>query len=151
MGKDLNHRMAELHEAWFAKLFAGIQHPGSGNHPANQADGRRSYYRFGMGWVWDCKSTLAASISVTMAAWDKLTEQVGLDHPLMPLRLYLNNRLTECVDLVVMKPEDLIEVLELLEEAERRLDNVREKMINCLPRYQDHPMVIAALQAADGE
>jgi hypothetical protein len=148
---DIRHRMASMHEAWFTRLFAGVIHPGSGNQLVNQGDGHRSYYRYGMGWVWDCKSTLAQSISVTLASWHKLTEQCGIDKPLMPLRLYLNNRLTEFVDLVVMKPEDLIEILELLEESERRLDNVRDKMINCLPKYQDHPMVISALQAADGE
>jgi hypothetical protein len=148
---DIRHRMSDLHERWFTRLFAGSLHPGSGNQLANQADGHRSAYRYGLGWVWDCKSTVAKSISVTLAAWDKLTEQAGTDRPLMPLRLYLNHRLTQCVDLVVMKPEDLIEILEMLEESERRLDGVRDRMINCLPRYKDHPMVIAALAAADGE
>jgi hypothetical protein len=151
MGRDINHRMADLHEAWFARLFAGVVHPGSGNQLANQADGRRSAHRFGLGWVWDCKSTLARSITVSLANWTKLTEQVGTDRPLMPLRLYLNNRLTECVDLVVMRPEDLIETLELLEEAERRLEKIRHGLTHCLPRYESHPMVVKALQWANGE
>jgi hypothetical protein len=148
---DLNHRMGDLHEAWFARLFSGVRSPGSGNHLTNQGDGRRSANRFGLGWVWDCKSTLAKSIGVSLAMWDKITEQAGTDRPLMPIRFYLNHRLTECVDLVVMQPEDLIETLELLEEAERRLERIRDGMTNCLPRYKDHPMVIKALQWANGE
>jgi hypothetical protein len=148
---DLNHRMGDLHEAWFARLFAGVRHPGSGNHLGNQGDGRRSTNRFGLGWVWDCKSTLSKSITISLAMWDKLTEQAGTDRPLMPLRLYLNHRLTECVDLVVMQPDDLIETLELLEEAERRLEKIRDGLTNCLPRYKDHPMVVKTLAWANGE
>lgn len=148
---DLNHRMGRLHEAWFARLFSGIEHPGSGNHLTNQGDGRRSAHRFGLGWVWDCKSTLAKSLTVTLATWDKLVEQAGTERPLLPLRFYLNNRLTECVDLVVMRPDDLIEALELLEEAERRLEKIRHGLTHTLPKYQQHPMVIKALAWANGE
>jgi hypothetical protein len=151
MGRDLNHRMGDLHEAWFARLFSGVRSPGSGNQLINQGDGRRSTHRFGLGWVWDCKSTLHRSLSVSLDMWDKLTEQAGTDHPLLPIRFYLNNRLTECVDLVVMAPDDLIETLELLEEAERRLDKIRDGLTHCLPRYQNHPMVVKVLEWADGE
>ena len=115
MSKDLRRRMSKAHEEDMARLFGGYTHPGSGNQARNQGDGRRSAHTHEIGFVWDCKATLGKSISVSAAQVEKITDQAGMDKPLLPLRMYLNDRLTEHVDLVAMRPTDLKAILELLD------------------------------------
>ena len=97
MTKDVRARMAERHESYIAHLLDGYRSPGSGNHLTNQTDGRRSRHRHRL-------------------AWAKVTEQAQTDRPLMPLRFYLDDRLSQCVDLVVMRADDLAEILQLVEQ-----------------------------------
>lgn len=120
--------MSALHEEYIAKLFGGQQHPGSGNQDRNQGDGRRSGHCFGIGWVWDCKATVGKSISISLDQIEKITEQAGMDKPLIPIRIYENDRLTHCVDLVAMRPDDLREILELLELYRGRSRRMTEKI-----------------------
>ena len=126
MSKDIRRRMSALHEEYIARLFGGHQHPGSGNQARNQGDGHRSGHRFGIGWVWDCKATLGKSISISLSQIEKITEQAGTDKPLIPIRLYENDRLTHAVDLVAMRPDDLLEILELLDLYRDRAKNLVE-------------------------
>lgn len=142
MSKDIRRRMSDLHEAYISKLFGGYRHPGSGNQARNQGDGRRSAHQHQIGFVWDCKATLGKSISVSVDQIAKITEQAGLDKPLIPLRIYENDRLTHCVDLVAMSPDDLVEILELLETYQKRMTQIGQRITSMvLSGWAGHPIL----------
>lgn len=88
---------------------------GSGNQFANQMDGRHNRYEDPLAFAWDCKSTRAASITVTREMWRKAREQAHGERPLIPLRFYDSDRLVVGADLVVMNLHDLVELLALVE------------------------------------
>lgn len=119
MSKDIRRRMSEAHEAYLADLFGGKAHPGSGNQWNRPMDG--SHSRFVRRWAlaWDGKATLAASVGVSLAMWAKAKEQAGFLMPMLGLRFYANDRLTEVAeDLVVLSASDLSNILTRLEELE---------------------------------
>lgn len=113
--------MSDRHERFLAELFGGRITPGSGNHFANQTDVRhdpREPWAFAM----DGKSTMARSVSVKLDDWQKVVEQAGPCEPAMPLRFYLNTRLTAHYDLVVVSAKTLADLRHwaILAEADER-------------------------------
>lgn len=107
--------LSDRHEAHIAQLTGGRLCRGSGNQTNNPLDvrmapGRHTPYAFGF----DGKSTQAASLSVSVAAWEKLVSQAHDLRPAMPLRFYgPDNTLPVRHDLVVIKLDDFVEILEL--------------------------------------
>lgn len=102
--------MSSRHEDHLASVLNGRKTKGSGSHWSDQTDGKQAY---GSGeWVysWDGKSTGASSISISRAMWDKIIEQAHWAKPLIPIRFYLNARLTESLDLVVCSLDDFAEM-----------------------------------------
>ena len=112
--KDIRRRMSDRHEEFVAKLFGTRKTPGSGNQWAKPADGRTDASQKGFAFAWDCKATQAASISISLEMWEKIKVQSHNERPMIPLRFYLNDRLDQFVDLVVV---DLNDVAEMLERA----------------------------------
>jgi hypothetical protein len=107
MLKDIRRRMSDRHEEFVAKLFGSRRTPGSGNQWAKPADGRTDANQEEFAFAWDCKATMAASISISLEMWDKIKVQSHNERPMIPIRFYLNDRLTEYVDLGVVDLNDI--------------------------------------------
>jgi hypothetical protein len=107
--KDLRYRMGKEHEQFVAKLLGGDRNPGSGNQWHSQGDGHS------VGWGWDCKSSLANSMSISLDTLDKLSEQVYPRRPLLPVRFYGNERLTSFRDYIMVGIDDFQMLYELFE------------------------------------
>lgn len=110
-----NKKMGDAHEGFLAALFEGIQNRGSGNQWRNPIDGRQSRKHKRFAFAWDGKSTLAKSISIPLAMWEKAQEQAGGDRPMLGLRWYANEKLDVLEDLVVIGAHDFAEVLRAAE------------------------------------
>lgn len=113
---SLNRRMSQHHERSVAEFLGGRVCPGSGNHFANQMDVRQSRMHQEFAFAVDCKATRSASVSVSRAMWNKAVEQAGGERPMLALRLYTSDRLDYDIDLVVIKWDDFLELLERLSE-----------------------------------
>lgn len=102
--------MSKRHEDYVAGVLGGRRTRNSGASWVDQGDGKQhpdtGEYYFG----WDCKATLAASISISRAAWDKAVEQTREGRTAMPLRLYTNARLTDSLDLIVCSLDDFADL-----------------------------------------
>ena len=107
-------QMSDAHEAFLAGLIDGRRTPGSGNQFANQLDvrndGRRQEWPFAL----DGKSTFARSISVSLAAWNKVEDQAHLESPGLALRFYHDERLRLSTDLIVISAFEFRNMLEEL-------------------------------------
>ena len=95
--------MSDRHEDHLAEVLAGRKTRGSGNQFRDQMDGKQSYREQHYTFAWDGKATLGKSISVTREMWAKAQEQAHWATPILPLRFYANERLTQVdADLVVV-------------------------------------------------
>ncbi len=111
MNKDLRRRMSKAHEETLAATLGGRMTRGSGNQFANPMDGRHSRYDRAVAFAWDGKSTLAASIGVSLAMWEKAVEQAHGERPMLGLRFYRTERLDVGLDLVTVRLDDFAELL----------------------------------------
>jgi len=110
--KNIRRRMSDAHETYLQEMFGGYISPGSGNSFANQGDVRMSRYDNEYAFVFEGKSTLAASLSTPLTMWHKIVEQSKHHLPALALRFYLDERLEKTIDLVVISADDLKELLE---------------------------------------
>jgi hypothetical protein len=108
---SLNKKMGDKHEEFLAALFDGTQSRGSGNQWANPMDGRTSRMHVPYAFAWDGKSTLSKSVGVSREMWAKARLQAGGERPMLGLRFYDNERLDVGLDLIVVSPHDMAEVL----------------------------------------
>jgi hypothetical protein len=103
--------MSDRHESDLAEMFEGRMTRGSGNQARDQMDGKQAYRSQHYVFAWDGKSTLGKAISVTREMWEKAKEQAHWATPILPLRWYANERLTEvAADLVVLEAETLADL-----------------------------------------
>ena len=88
-------KMSSRHEDDLVDLLGGERTRNSGAVWSDQADGHQTglnqYWRF----TWDGKSTLGESIGVSRKMIAKMREQSRGLLPMIPLRWYANDRLTE--------------------------------------------------------
>ena len=121
MSKDIRRRMSDAHEERLAELFGGKQHAGSGNQWNRPMDGSHSRHQRKWAFAWDGKATLSKSVGVSLAMWEKAEEQALFNIPMLALRYYGNDRLTEVTaDLVVLSADDFANIIDRLEELEQR-------------------------------
>lgn len=109
--------LSDKHEAYLADLLGGRRTRGSGNQFNDQMDGRQHRFDGPVAFAWDGKATTGKSISVSLAMWEKAVEQAGGERAALALRWYLNERLTEAVDLITVSADDFAELLELAHEG----------------------------------
>lgn len=116
---SLNSKMGDAHEQFLADLFGGRRSRGSGNQWRDPMDGRsgRRHEQSDFAFAWDGKSTLAKSVGVSLAMWDKAVDQADGERPMLGLRYYANERLDVVRDLVVVSAYDLSEMLTSLREG----------------------------------
>lgn len=98
--------MSDRHEIHLADVLDGRRTRGSGNQSRDQGDVKQSYGAGEFVFCGDGKSTLHRSISVSLADWEKITEQAHWARPLLPLRFYASLRGDEYTDLVVCSLDD---------------------------------------------
>lgn len=103
--------MGDKHEKTLAEAFGARVSPGSGNQWHKPADGRQNRYEVPFAFAWDGKSTRAKSISVTREMLDKIVEQAHGERPMIGLRFYGDDRLRQHEDWVVLRLDDLVEML----------------------------------------
>jgi hypothetical protein len=113
--KGLNKRMGDAHEARLAEVLGMRQTRGSGNQWRDQMDAKHDRTECTFAFAVDGKSTLAQSISITRAMWEKAGEQAGGELPMLALRFYNNASLEVHADLAVC---DLLDFAEMREAAE---------------------------------
>lgn len=109
---SLNSRMGRVHEEFLVKILGGRKTKASGSQWTDQMDGRHGRHLQEFAFAWDGKSTLAKSIGVTRAMWEKAKEQAGGERPMLPLRFYNTEKLDVGLDLVVIDLNDFAEMLE---------------------------------------
>lgn len=105
-------KMSDAHEDHLVEVLGGRKTKGSGNQWRDPADGRHSVHEQEFAFGWDGKSTLAKSLSISLAMWEKIREQASPLRPMIPLRFYRTERLAVSLDLVVISLEDFTELLE---------------------------------------
>lgn len=103
--------MSDRHEQDLAERLGGRRTRGSGNQFNDQMDGRHHRFEEDFALAWDGKSTRGKSIGVSLAMWEKAVEQAGGERAALALRWYLNERLTETVDLMAVSLDDFEELL----------------------------------------
>lgn len=108
---SLNKKMGDAHEERMAEALGGRKTKGSGNQWHNQADGRHSHYEDEVAFAWDGKSTRGKSLSVKLDDLDKIEEQSHGERPAMGYCFYGNDRLTEYRDFMLIRLEDLAELV----------------------------------------
>jgi hypothetical protein len=120
MQKDIRRRMSNVHEQWLQRLFGGVISPGSGNQFANPGDVKQSHYDNQYAFTFDGKATLAASQSIPLEMWRKIQRQSTNNHPALALRYYLDARLNESVDLIVIDAHIFKELLDVANDRSKR-------------------------------
>lgn len=121
---NLRHRMAEHHEEHLADILGARKTRGSGNQWANQMDVRQSRYTSTVAFAVDGKSTMARSISVSRDMLDKAVEQAAAERPMVALRYYDDERLRGFEDWMIVREEDLLELLHCVDA----LDSIRVEL-----------------------
>lgn len=104
--------MSSRHESDLVAVLGGKGTLNSGATWRDPGDGHQTgvdqHYRF----AWDGKSTLGASIGVSLEMWTKAVDQSRELDTLLPLRFYANERLTEVhADLVALDLDVFAQVL----------------------------------------
>jgi len=103
--------MSDLHEKEIAAALGGRRTRGSGC-TAQDATDVVSLPDDEFAWAADCKSTLAASTTASVATWEKLEGQADGRMALLPLRCYADDRLSYSrMDVVALAVGDLAELL----------------------------------------
>jgi hypothetical protein len=110
--RDIRKTMSLKHEDALASWFNTKVNPGSGNQFSKQGDGRNNAHTQEFAFCWDGKATLSRSISVTREMLKKIREQSHRERPMIALRFYDNDRLTEAEDWAVIPMDDFRELLE---------------------------------------
>lgn len=108
---SLAKKMGDKHEEDLAERLGGRKTRGSGNQPANPADGRHDRYNDPYAFAWDGKSTRGKSITITRDMIEKIEEQAHGERPMLALRWYDSDRLAIGHDWVALKLDDLEELL----------------------------------------
>lgn len=126
-------KMSDRHEQDLVAILGGERTRNSGAVWSDQADGHQTGSEEHWRFAWDGKSTLGKSIGVSREMWLKLGEQSRGLEPLLPLRFYANDRLTE-VDLD-LGAVDLETLAALISDANayRRMEDV-----GCAQGIHDH-------------
>lgn len=114
MTRTLNQVMGDLHEQHLAETLGMRQTAGSGNQWRDPIDARHNRLDSEYAFAVDGKSTLAKSISITRAMWEKAVEQAGGERPMLGLRFYDDGARKVHADLAAC---DLLDFAELLEAA----------------------------------
>ncbi len=109
---SLAKKMGDKHDAHIAEVYGLRQTRGSGNQYRDQTDARGHRMAEAVAFAMDGKSTRARSISIKLDDLEKVTEQAYGERPGLPIRFYGNDRLTEFVDWVVLREDDLLELLD---------------------------------------
>lgn len=110
---SLNKDMGDAHEKHLAETLGMRQSRGSGNQWRDPIDGRHNHLDTEWAFAVDGKSTLAKSISVTRAMWEKAVEQAGAERPMLALRFYNDASLSRVGhDLAVCELDDFAALLE---------------------------------------
>lgn len=134
--KGLNKRMGDIHEERLAEALGMRRTRGSGNQWRDQMDAKHDHTACAFAFAVDGKSTLAKSISVTRAMWEKAGDQASGERPMLALRFYNNASLEVHADLAVC---DLLDFAEMREDAERWhrakpiLEAISEVGPRCIP------------------
>jgi hypothetical protein len=111
-------QMGEKHEKYLAELNGGRKTRSSGNQWNDQADGY-NHPDDPFSWRWDGKSTKGKQIAITLAMVEKIIEQAGDHRPMIALRWYGNDALTQILaDWIAVQASDWSEVLASAREAE---------------------------------
>lgn len=105
--------MSDLHEAYLVQVLGGRLTKASGA-TTDKGDGVHSKGEETYTFAWDGKSTRAATTSVKVKDFEKITDQRPGYRPMIPIRFYLDDRLSRALDLAVL---DLNDVAELVDEA----------------------------------
>lgn len=110
---SLNKDMGDLHEKAIAEKLHMRQTRGSGNQWRDPIDARHNRLDTEWAFAVDGKSTLAKSISVTRAMWEKAVDQAGGERPMLALRFYNDASLSRVGhDLAVCELDDFAGLLE---------------------------------------
>lgn len=109
---SLNKDMGDQHEAHLAETLGMRQTAGSGNQWRDPIDARHNRLDSQYAFAVDGKSTLAKSISITRAMWEKAVEQAGGERPMLGLRFYDDGARKVHADLVACELLDFAELLE---------------------------------------
>ncbi|MFI0967022.1 hypothetical protein ACH4S8_37410 [Streptomyces sp. NPDC021080] len=148
---SLNKDMGDAHEAHLAETLGMRQSRGSGNQWRDPIDARHNRLDTQYAFAVDGKSTLAKSLSITRAMWDKAVEQAGGERPMLGLRFYDDNARKVHADLVACELLDFAELLEAARQWERAkpvLEAIREAAPRCVPVITS--MAHAVLEAGSG-
>ena len=106
-------KMSSRHEEDLVDLLGGQRTRNSGAVWSDQADGHQTGMDQFWKFTWDGKSTLGKSVSVTRDMLAKLREQARGLEPMLPMRWYANDRLTEVSeDWIAIEAETFAQVLE---------------------------------------
>ena len=130
--KPTTRKMSDRHEEDLVALLGGERTRNSGAVWSDQGDGHQTgldqYWTFG----WDGKSTLGKSIGVSRDMLAKLRDQCRGLEPMLPLRWYLDERLTKVAeDWISVEAETFAQILEDA-NAYRRI-----KEVGCLGGVHD--------------
>lgn len=123
---SLNKDMGNAHENHLATMLGMRQSRGSGNQWRDPIDARHNRLDTEYAFAVDGKSTLAKSISITRATWDKAVEQAGGERPMLGLRFYDNASLKVHADLIVCSLDDFAELLRAAQFFSQVLPHLRD-------------------------
>jgi hypothetical protein len=110
--KNLRNRMGKAHEAHLCEVFGYRQVKGSGSQWNDQMDARGDSREEAVAFVFDGKSTRAASMSITREMLDKAREQCSAERPSIAVRFYDDDRLKGYDDWDLIQENDLLELLD---------------------------------------
>lgn len=133
---SLNKDMGDAHEEYLAEVLGMRQSRGSGNQWRDPIDARHNRLDTEWAFAVDGKSTLAKSISITRAMWDKAVEQAGGERPMLGLRFYDDSARTVHADLAAVDLLDFAEMREVAlkwEQAQPLLNKIIELDPRCMP------------------
>lgn len=136
MSRTLNQAMGDQHEKHLAETLGMRQTRGSGNQWRDPMDAKHNRLDSQYAFAVDGKSTLAKSISITRAMWDKAVEQAGGERPMLGLRFYDDGARKVHADLATCDLLDFAELLEaarLWEKAKPILEALIERKPRCVP------------------
>lgn len=123
---SLNKDMGNAHEAHLVDRLAMRPTRGSGNQWRDPIDARHNRQLTEYAFAVDGKSTLAKSISVSRAMWEKAVDQAGGERPMIALRYYDNASLKVAHDLAVCTLDDFAELLRAARLFEQVLPHLRD-------------------------
>lgn len=125
MAADKN-KMGSKHEEFLAELNGGRKTKSSGNQWNDRNDGQNHPLTDDFPFSWDGKSTLGQGINVTLDMIAKCREHAGLVPPMLGLRWYANESLSDVrEDWIAIPAADWQEVLEAARTRQAELNNLQ--------------------------